>query len=248
MPYLEDIALDGDPAGTIIRFHSIPPILSPIPTNFATPAAYLTAMQRHSEAEYYYAILQGRREANWASDHSWRHFTAETSGDSRYFLRVHGCDFQTDPWTKHLIEVEGFKEAKLVTFCSPLAKGDQLMDYIGKLVVKGMRSLIGSSGRLRSLGYIGSYLLEHGSAKGLVDNPPIPGSPAWQLLQMVSTPSMVTSCTIRTLSTLAPLDPSYKLASDMVPVNASQEAAVRGLRPGLDVIHGPPGSGQSIME
>jgi hypothetical protein len=241
VPYLEDLisSTETEAEGLTLRFHSSSPDLSPIPPEFPSAASYLKSMQAHCEAEYYSAILQGRREAGWATDASWRIFTTGTSGDGRPFLRVHGCDFNTDPWGRHLVEVEGCKEAKLVTFCSSLVDASKLEDCVGQLVVQGMRSLE-SQGKVRSLGYIGPFLLEYGSAQGLIAVPPERNSPAWQLLQMVSAP-----CTRRNhdLSTLSSLDSSTKLDSESVPINTAQEAAVRGLRPGLEVIHGPPGSG-----
>ena len=45
------------------------------------------------------------------------------------------------------------------------------------------------------------------------------------------------------LSTLVVGGLGCKLDDARVPFNGAQGAAVRGLRPGLDVIHGPPGSG-----
>ena len=163
-------------------------------------------------------------------------------------------DFLTDPWGRHLVQIEGHSEALLVTFCEDVGAIPPCKDYpdpgrLGKIVLRGMRSLGISSGRIRTLGYIGSFLLEYGSAQEIIASPPPAGSAAEQLLRMVSSPpsDVVTS----RLSTLSPGGQLCslllsELEEPAVPYNEAQAAAVKGLRPGLDVIHGPPGSGESI--
>ena len=63
---------------------------------------------------------------------------------------------------------------------------------------------------------------------------------------MVSAPP-ADACRRRSLlSTLAPGGVGCRLDIGCVPFNDAQGEAVRGLRPGLDVIHGPPGSGERL--
>ena len=67
-----------------------------------------------------------------------------------------------------MVEVHGHGTALLVTFCKALATdAKDLKLCSGMIVVQGM-ALVPDSGQLRSLGYIGSHMLEYRSAEQLL--------------------------------------------------------------------------------
>ena len=112
-------------------------------------------------------LQRGRDEAAYSPGGSWLAFTTGSGPDGRPLLNVYGADFDAEPWSKHMVEVQGHGTALLVTFCKALVTDADVTRCSGQVVVKGMSS-IPSSGQLRSLGYVGSHMLEYRSAEQLL--------------------------------------------------------------------------------
>eukprot|EP00798_Chlamydomonas_sp_ICE-L_P003372 gene3372-13405_t len=103
----------------------------------------------------------------------------------------------------------------------------------------------GKEGYIRCLGYVGSHIMEFSSAGRMLSKMPAPGSASRWLLEAVASPGTHPSIgTPPHVSTLL-MGRKIIIHNDKVPVNQAQEHAVRHLRPGLDTIHGPPGTGKS---
>ena len=233
-------ALDDDERTLVaVEVHHEAPPLDKIPDIYVTPNQYLISMQRHTEAEYYAAIIQGAR-----GREGWMEFDFD-SDDKGTFLRVVGADFDLESWSKSLVQVEGHDTALFVTFCEKLPPlqlddGEESIPQ-GKIKIRGIRKIVEGvgSGRVRLLSYIGSYLLEYSSALLVMSNTLPPGSSQGSLIKMVSSPNGDRPLAQDTLRS------GRVMPNAPVPTNLDQSQAVNGLRPGLDIIHGPPGSGKS---
>ncbi|CAM9700327.1 unnamed protein product, partial [Sphacelaria rigidula] len=88
--------------------------------------------------------------------------------------------------------------------------------------------------RVRSLGYVGSFLREYSSAADL-----LAGARSSPLLSVVTAPGQHQG-----EGTFVPADDAA-IDSSRVPLNSTQRRAVTSLSGGLDIIIGPPGTGKS---
>jgi len=158
-------------------------------------------------------------------------------------LHVKNVNFNSDPWNNHLVQVESFGKAILVY------KAKDVTGTQGHVQVK-ISSLgrgLPSRGKVRSLGYVGSFLFEYSSADSLCAIGSVLGQEteaANNLLRMVSAPGSQPTLVSKAVATSA-CRRVMDIPVDTFPANESQMYAVRELRPGLDVIHGPPGTGKS---
>eukprot|EP00903_Cladosiphon_okamuranus_P010260 g9714.t1 len=261
IPPLSSFTFGGEPvAGESVEIGDSIGRAEDIPLNFNQPSAYLTAMQAHTQKEFEASARQGltnadRRGGGWLPltcrpnprspgnglsfyvDGTPSNKEAAGDGDDR-----EGHNFKQDPWSRHLVHFEGESVPALVVVS---CDGDT--DHQAFLAVA-----FGADGgvparseflktRVRSLGYVGSFIREYGSAAKLLknddDNP---------LLRNVAAPGAhgygfpgSEGGTFVHSSDVGALDTSS------VPLNATQREAVLNLSGGLDLIVGPPGTGKS---
>ncbi|CAM9392503.1 unnamed protein product, partial [Ectocarpus sp. 12 AP-2014] len=94
--------------------------------------------------------------------------------------------------------------------------------------------------RVRSLGYVGSFLREYGSAAELLRR-----DESDSLLTAVAAPGQCTLPSSSGAGTFLPRGQVRTLDTSSVPLNATQKDAVLSLTGGLDLVVGPPGTGKS---
>eukprot|EP00798_Chlamydomonas_sp_ICE-L_P003375 gene3375-13409_t len=205
---------------------------------YPTPEAYLKSMQLHSSAEYFLAMQEGRMEAHLQGRASWRKYSTR---QGKAQLRVEGVDFEDEPWVKSLLEVQGCGYA-IFAYSSNAPEGVRTFGFCN---IKPQDAEIPKEGYVRCLGYVGSHIMEFSSAGRMLSKMPAPGSASRWLLEAVASPGThPSSGTPPHVSTLL-MGRKIIIHNGKVPVNQAQEHAVRHLRPGLDTIHGPPGTGKS---
>ena len=201
-----------------------------------------------SEAKYACSVKQTQWEVNTQPNQGWcEYHTSEMKVANKehavILLHVKNVNFNSDPWNNHLVQVESFGKAILVY------KAKDVTGTQGHVQVK-ISSLgrgLPSRGKVRSLGYVGSFLFEYSSADSLCAIGSVLGQEteaANILLRMVSAPGSQPTLVSKAVATSA-CRRVMDIPVDTIPANESQMCAVRELRPGLDVIHGPPGTGKS---
>jgi hypothetical protein len=237
------------------------PALVTIPDRFSSSDKYLETMQGHADAEFAAAVYAARGALEHRDEGGWRPWRALPGGTGA--VAVEGCDDWTEePWMRHALEVEGCD-----ALCLALMSGtrlsveppcpDEIRRHLrgpdssrpeeeGYLIVCGPERVRGmfreeAGGRLRSLGFIGSHLLAYESAQILRQPTGTGHSP---LLEQVAAPAPPkrkargsSGGTLLPSANVDGLDPAV--------VNPLQREAVRGVKPGLSLIHGPPGTGKS---
>lgn len=146
-------------------------------------------------------------------------------------------NFVTDPWSRHVIQVEGETVPALVVLCTEGYTKHQAFLMIASARGFGRGGVpVRSRGlktRVRSLGYVGPFLQQYGKAAQLVkggDN---------RLLDAIASPGRQTG--VRGPGgTFVPADVGA-LDTSRVPLNPAQRVAVLKLSGGLDIVVGPPG-------
>ncbi|CAM9230500.1 unnamed protein product, partial [Ascophyllum nodosum] len=96
---------------------------------------------------------------------------------------------------------------------------------------------------VRSLGYVGSFLREYGSAADLLDS--LKKGRRNALLETVCAPGQRASAGYAQRGSFVPSSAVGNLDTSHVPLNETQREAVMRLTGGLDIIVGPPGTGKS---
>lgn len=150
-----------------------------------------------------------------------------------------GHNFKQDPWSRHLVQFEGESVPALVFVC-----GDGATDHQAFLAVaSGPGGVPARSSSLvtcvRSLGYVGSFLREYGSAAELLAR-----GESNELLQTVAAPGshgLGGGSGGLAGGTFVPRGDVRALDTSVVPLNSAQRDAVLNLTGGLDLIVGPPG-------
>lgn len=146
-------------------------------------------------------------------------------------------NFMTDPWSRHVIQVEGETVPALVVLCTEGYTKHQAFLMIASARGFGRGGVpVRSRGlktRVRSLGYVGPFLQQYGKAAKLAKGR---GS---RLLDAIASPGRQTG--VRgPEGTFVPADVGA-LDTSCVPLNPAQRDAVLQLSGGLDIVVGPPG-------
>lgn len=207
-------------------------------------------MQAHTQLEFEASVNQGFIVAERQKDNGWLNVTCKQEDANHHPDRMSfyvdgrktngigaeesGHNFKTDPWTRHAIQFAGLPVPALVVKCR-----NGPSDYEAYLTVAGT----GTNGRggvplrdqdlqtrVRSLGYVGSFLREYSSAADL-----LAGARSSPLLSVVTAPGQHQG-----EGTFVPADDAA-IDSSRVPLNSTQRRAVTSLSGGLDIIIGPPG-------
>lgn len=147
-----------------------------------------------------------------------------------------GHNFKQDPWSRHLVQFEGQTVPTLVVVC-----GDGATDHQAFLAIASGGGGVPArsehlSTRVRSLGYVGSFLREYGSAAELrtcVDSN--------NLLLAVAAPGRQGEASPALSQGTFVSRGDANLDTSSVPLNSTQREAVLNLTGGLDLIVGPPG-------
>lgn len=207
-------------------------------------------MQAHTQLEFEASIKQGLLAAERRKDGGWLNVTCKQEDANHHPERISFCvdgrktngpgaevgghNFKTDPWTRHAIQFEGEAVPALVVKCR-----DGPTDYQAYLTIAGTGTN-GRSGvplrdqdlqtRVRSLGYVGSFLREYSSAADL-----LAGARSSPLLSAVTAPGQHQG-----EGTFVPAD-NATIDTSRVPLNSTQRRAVTSLSGGLDIVIGPPG-------
>ncbi|EFN53165.1 expressed protein [Chlorella variabilis] len=218
-----------------------------LPDVHASPEAYLTDMQAHTALEFQAAAAAALASAEgrhpepaqlwwnfgWVSDAKWR--ALRTRGQSLDFSD------EGEPWVKHLVQVketDSYHVARLAR--RDPDSGDDVLVLLPTVEAGGRaREVV----QMRSLGYLGSFLLQYTSAQALryqLRTRTLPPA-AQHMLQLAADPTRQLSSSGQGTLRRGPVH----LLTDTVPINAGQRAAVEGLQGGLSIIHGPPGTGKS---
>lgn len=146
-----------------------------------------------------------------------------------------GHNFKQDPWSRHLVEFEGSSIALVVACGEGGTDNEAFLAF-----APGVDDIPVRSERLqthvRSLGYVGSFLREYGSASELLRR-----DENGSLLNAVAAPGRCTLPSSSGEGTFLPRDHVHALDTSSVPLNATQKDAVLSLTGGLDLIVGPPG-------
>ena len=200
-----------------------------IPLVFRGTSAYVRVMCSNIVAEYVHSVKSAYLDAKrgFEDHYQWHNFTrVKDNHFDGYKMYVASVNFDSESWSQCIVEVEGYDELCLVTY----AKAHEM-------VIKGLRDEIPSSGKVRMLTYVGSYILQYSCASTLAATTNTP------LLDMILNPAIQVGRSLRSQTYV--MASHCDLDTETVPINNDQAEAVIGLRPGLDVIQGPPGTGKS---
>lgn len=148
-----------------------------------------------------------------------------------------GYNFKQEPWSRHLVQFEGESVPALVVMCGDGATDHQAFLTLasGSGGVPNLSQLLET--RVRSLGYVGSFLREYGSAAELREN----GDENDLLLNVAAPGAHGHGLRGSTGGTFVHSGDVHALDTSSVPLNSSQREAVLNLSGGLDLIVGPPG-------
>lgn len=202
-------------------------------------------MQAHTQAEFKASIQEGVIAADRKEGGRWLPLTCETTRDGKRFFHVDGTpqdkndpnsghNFKTDPWSRHLVQLEGRNVPALVITCK--CSSDHLATLSLMAPTEGERygGIAEHGTRVRSLGYVGSFTREYESAARLLrfkaeDN---------ELLKTVSSPGRHGT---HGGGSFVPVTSIHNFDTSRVPLSTAQSDAVLALTGGLDIIVGPPG-------
>lgn len=211
------------------------------------------AMQEHSQQEFEATLRNAFDSSKQTKDGGWftvtcvRERAATCDGKVSLHLVVSSpmidgepChDFENDPWSRHAVQFQGFEVPAIVKVCAPAGGKES-----AKLILyspHGYKATPKKSDhlftRVRSLGYVGSFLREYDSTVRLFS-----GLAVSSLLPVVASPSGTIHGhrNVTGNGTFVDVN-SGSLKTSTVPLNEAQRRAVRSLRGGLDIIVGPPG-------
>ncbi|CAB1103224.1 unnamed protein product [Ectocarpus sp. CCAP 1310/34] len=172
-------------AGSAVRVGECIPRAESIPTNFRTPTAYLKAMQAHTQKEFEASARQGvsnadRQGGGWLlltcrPNPRWQdsclsyyvHGKSENGGLDTQDTEEDGHNFKQDPWSRHLVEFEDSSIALVVACVEGVTDNQAFLAIVpGADGIPVLSEHLQT--RVRSLGYVGSFLREYGSAAELL--------------------------------------------------------------------------------
>lgn len=207
-----------------VSYLSSAPKAKEIPLTFHSLHQYIEVMENNIEAEYYESIKSAISFANSEKD-CWKNYD---KGDSSSSMRVRdltkssSAADDSDSWSNHLLQIQGTDNLFYARYCD-VESGEIRLNV----------RVPNNEGYVRSLGYVGSYILQFSSARSIKES---------KLVQMILNPGI--SKSLKEPGAFLPLD-GVKLEKTKVPINESQKNALMSLKGGLEVIHGPPGTGKS---
>lgn len=210
-------------------------------------------MQGHTQKEFEASARQGVNNADRRGG-EWLLLTCRSdprSPDNRLSYYVHGKsgngglgmddteedghNFKQDPWSRHLVEFEGSSIGLVVACRDGVTDNEAFLAIAPGADGIPVRSEYLQT-RVRSLGYVGSFLREYGSAAELLRR-----DESNSLLNAVAAPGQCTFPSSSGGGTFLPRGQVHALDTSSVPLNATQKEAVLSLTGGLDLIVGPPG-------
>lgn len=223
-------------------------------------------MKAHTQLEFEASIMQGVRAADKLEDRGWlalecrRPFAKskdldfivyskpvendssdEESGDNSEEEPTYSHNFKTASWSGHVVQIEGYTVPALVVTSSNWGKANRACLTIASAQGFGNGGVPARSlslrTRVRSLGYVGSFLRQYGSAAALTRL----DDSSSGLLKMVAAPGKHANKRRTPRGTFVPAANIADLDTSRVPLNKSQRDAVMNLNGGLDIIVGPPG-------
>ena len=212
-------------------------------------------MQAHTQAEFRASIEEGIAVADRKEEGGWLPvmyqppradrkgnfyvdgYPPDSEEDDDPNRDSNGHNFKTETWTRHVVQFHGEKTLAVVVACEcssgdhdariSIAPADDVSDarYHSKTLA-------------RSLGYVGSFLREYGSAARLLQ---VRGESSSALLRTVSAPGRQRKEYPATAGSFVPASSVGRLDTSRVSLNAAQREAVMKLTGCLDMIVGPPG-------
>lgn len=213
------------------------------------------AMQAHTQREFEASVRQGAASADRLPGGGWLTLRGRRKGVKVKYMvdgtprrqeerkTQYSHDFTISTWSRHMVQVEGFKVPAFVIHCEPQAGLDHqaflTVSAPGGTRAKALPPLEEDLDvRVRSLGYVGSFFLEFGSAANLLRQSHKKNA----LLRAVASPgSQGEQARANNGGTFVPAANTSELGTSEVPLDFSQRDAVLNLTGSLDVIVGPPG-------
>lgn len=218
-------------------------------------------MQAHTQKEFGASLQSSAQMADLLDGNGWLAVTCKprSRGGKLCFVVDGGStmhnsadggktphNFKLEPWSSHAIQFEGNSVPCLATVCE-----DGPTDYHTCLEVVPAREVddggsptlsLSLRTRVRSLGYVGSFLREYQSAAKLLH-----GGISSSLLSAVAAPSKRLLGSQTFGGTFVRPTGAGSLDTSQVPVNLNQQKAVMNLTGGLDIIVGPPGEPHACL-
>ncbi|CAM9967678.1 unnamed protein product, partial [Ascophyllum nodosum] len=242
-------------AGPYVEVSEAVPKAESIPDSYGSTQNYLKAMQAHTQAEFRASIKEGIVMAHRKERNGWLPLTYGSRADHKGDFYVNGSppkdnnpsrasnghNFKTETWSRHVVQFHGEKTLALVVVCE-CSSGDHEARISLAPADKFGDARYRSKTLVRSLGYVGSFLREYGSAARLLQ---VRGESSNALLKTVSAPGRQRKEYPATAGSFVPASSVGRLDTSRVSLNAAQREAVMKLTGCLDIIVGPPGTGKS---
>ena len=208
-------------------------------------------MQAHTQAEFKASINEGIVTADSKEGGGWLPLTCKSNGNGKVVYHIDDNprrgktrkiihqrhNFETEPWSRHVVQMHGETSPFLVVECACLK--DRHRARLLLAPVEGIDFPCRSRTFVRSLGYVGSFLREYGSAADLLDS--LKKGRRNALLETVCAPGQRASAGHAQRGSFVPSSAVGNLDTSHVPLNETQREAVMRLTGGLDIIVGPPG-------
>lgn len=202
-------------------------------------------MQAHVQHEFAASVREGVTRADRTPGGGWMPLSCRPDPrkpDKLAFFvdgEIGGHDFSTDPWSRHVVQIEGEGVPGLVLFCREGSTKHSAFIVIASARGVGRGGVPARShdldARVRSLGYAGPFLQQYGKAAMLLKRG------GGDLLEEVALLGR-RGASQGAKGTFVPADVCV-LDTSRVPLNPAQRDAVLKLTGGLDIIVGPPGEG-----
>jgi len=199
-----------------------------VSNSFCSKLEYVQVMNQNINAEYYQSVKEEfQRKGNQGSP--FYSFSTKNHPIFGEQMIVREMDFTETSWSRHIVHVEGYSTLALVVSCKGVG-----------ISVKGFNGTFPQKGRVRTLGYVGSFLLQHQGIQSILTC----GVSTEVLIQQILRPA---ETRLDDASLPGSFIPIHERVIDSIsyPICPSQRKAVLGLRSGFEVIHGPPGTGKS---
>ena len=208
-------------------------------------------MQAHTQAEFKASINEGIVAADDKEGGGWLPLMCKSNGNGKAVFYVDGTlrrgktckviryrhNFETEPWSRHVVQLHGETFPFLVVGCACLTSHHRAR--LSLAPVEGIDVPCRPRTFVRSLGYVGSFLREYGSAADLLHS--LSKRTENSLLETVCAPGQRASAGYAQRGSFVPSSAVGNLDTSHVPLNETQREAVMRLTGGLDIIVGPPG-------